>query len=285
MKPGHVDMLRQALPYINKFKGKTFVIKIGGEVAADAKTLDSFCEEVALCAQVGIRIVLVHGGGKQASAMGEKLGLEPKLVDGRRITDDGTLDIVKMVFAGKINVEILSSLQKAGISPVGLSGVDGNMIHATRRAPKKIHDKWVDFGHVGDIDRVDVRLLETLLSAGFVPVLSSLGADGDGAILNINADTVAARFAQELRAEKLILASNVEGIYVDGSLVPRLSSGEVTKLVKDGALTGGMIPKTQEAFVAIEAGVGSVHIISGVKPSALLTEVFTTTGCGTMLRA
>lgn len=293
MNPENVDLLRQALPFINKFKGQTFVIKIGGEIAENEETLYSFCEEAALCAQVGIRIVIIHGGGKQATDMSEKLGLEPKMINGRRVTDEQTLDIVKMVFAGKINVEILSALRRAGISAVGLSGVDGNIIHALKRPPKVVRnaetgkDEMVDYGHVGDIQKVDARLLRTLLEGDFVPVLASLGSDADGNILNINADTVASAIAKEISAEKLILASNVDGIYrIEGDrkeLLSRLSETEANRLMETGVIRGGMIPKTQEALAALREGVRTVHIINGVKASSLLTEVFTNSGCGTML--
>lgn len=293
MNPENVDLLRQALPFINKFKGKTFVIKIGGEVAEDPKTLYSFCEEVALCDQVGIRIVMVHGGGKQATDIAEKLGIEPRMVNGRRVTDEHTLDIVKMIFGGKINVEILGALRRAGISPVGLSGVDGEILHATKRPPRLVKnaetgkEEWIDFGHVGDIDSVDVRLLQTLLAGDFLPVLASLGCDAEGNILNINADTVAAHIAKALGAEKLILASNVDGISrsngAEKELISRLTEAEAGRLIEAGVIKGGMIPKTQEALEALREGVKSVHIISGLKPSSLLTEVFTTYGCGTML--
>ena len=289
MKPENVALLRQALPYINRFKGKTFVIKIGGEVAHDHQHLYDFCEEVALCSQVGIRVVVVHGGGKQATDMSEKLGIEAKMINGRRVTDENTLDIAKMVYAGKINVEILSSLRKAGIATVGLSGVDGNLISARRRPPKKVvnqetgHEEWIDFGHVGDIEAVNTRVLELLLDGGFLPVVSSLGDDGEGHVLNINADTVAANLARELGAEKLILASNVEGIMNEGKLVSRLSEADVADYLERGIIKGGMIPKTQEALAAMRAGVSSVHIISGLQSSTLLTEVFTDSGCGTML--
>ncbi len=290
MKPEHVDLLRQALPYINKFKGTTFVVKIGGNVAEDEAGLHSFCEEVALCSQVGIRIVMIHGGGKQASDLSEKLGIEPQIVSGRRITDDKTLDVVKMTFAGKINTEILSCLRKSGVEAVGISGVDGGVISARRRPPTEVVDsatgktKMVDFGHVGDIDSVDVKLIRTLLEADFIPVVASLGADHDGKVLNINADTVASRICEAIGAEKLVLVSDVDGILDDdGKLINRITVPEVEELIQSGVVKGGMVPKAQAILNVLKGNVHSVHIINGTKPSSLLTEVFTNTGCGTMI--
>ena len=290
MKPEHVDLLRQALPYINKFKGTTFIVKIGGNVAEDDKGLDRFCEEVALCAQVGIRVVMIHGGGKQASDLSEKLGIEPKIVSGRRVTDDKTLDVVKMTFAGKINTEILSCLRKSGVEAVGISGVDGGVISARRRPPTEVRDsatgesQMVDFGHVGDIDSIDVKLLQTLLESDFIPVVASLGADTEGNVLNINADTVASRICEAIGAEKLILVSDVDGILdAEGKLINRVTVPEVQDLIKSGVISGGMVPKAQAILNVLKGDVHSVHIINGTKASSLLTEIFTNTGCGTMI--
>jgi acetylglutamate kinase len=290
MNPEHLGLLRQALPYINRFKGKTFVVKIGGEIADNEETLHTFCEEVALLAQVGIHVVMVHGGGKQATDLSEKLGIEPKMVEGRRVTDEKTLDVVMMVFAGKINTEILSSLRKAGIEAVGISGVDGGIINAVKRPPKKVlnektgQEELVDYGHVGDIQSIDTKLLSTLLAADFVPVMASLGGDDHGNILNINADTVAAEVASALKAEKLILVTDVDGILrADKSLISRATPAEIGELVRGGVIRGGMIPKAQSAVEALGEGVQNVHIISGKRPTTLLAEVFTDTGSGTMI--
>ena len=293
MNPEHLNLLRQALPFINRFKNKTFVVKIGGEIADDEKTLHSFCEEVALLYQVGIRVVMVHGGGKQATQLSEQLGIEPRIINGRRVTDDRTLDVVKMTFAGLINTEILGALRKFGIAAVGLSGVDGNIVHASRRPPKRLMNEEtgktevVDFGHVGDIDRINDRLLKVLLDADYVPVIASLGADDEGHVYNINADTVASSIARALGAEKRILASDVEGIFKgdEGSreMIQRATVEDVRGLIKSGVIRGGMVPKAQSAIEALGKGVGSVHIINGMKPNSLLTEVFTDSGCGTMV--
>jgi acetylglutamate kinase len=290
MKPEHVDLLRQALPYINRFKNKTFVIKLGGDIAEEDATRLSFCEEIALLAQVGIRVVVIHGGGKQATELCGKLGIEPKIVNGRRVTDDKVLDVVMMVFTGTINTEILGTLRRHGVHGVGLSGVDGGIVHATRRPPQKILNEatgkkeTVDFGHVGDIDRVDAKLLKTLLDADYVPVIASLGADSEGHIYNINADTVASRIAGALETEKLILASDVDGILkAGGELVSKASVKELEGFIREGVVKGGMAIKAKSAMEALGDGVRSVHIINGMKPSSLLTEVFTDSGCGTML--
>lgn len=290
MNPEHLDLLRQALPFINRFKNKTFVVKIGGEIADDEKTLHSFCEEVALLSQVGIHVVMVHGGGKQATQLSKQLGIEPQMIGGRRITDEKTLDVVMMVFAGTINTEIIAALREYGAEPVGISGVDGGIINAVKRPPQKIknektgQEEIVDFGHVGDIQSIDPKLLETLLAADFVPVMASLGGDDAGNILNINADTVASEIASALKAEKLILVTDVDGILRDDkSLISRVTPQEIDELVKSGVIRGGMIPKATSAVEALKDGVQSVHIISGKKASTLLAEVFTETGSGTMI--
>jgi acetylglutamate kinase len=290
MNTEDLGLLRQALPFINRFKNKTFVVKIGGEIADDEATLHSFCEEVALLSQVGIHVVMVHGGGKQATQLSQQLGIEPKMVQGRRITDEKTLDVVMMVFAGTINTEILAALREYGAEAVGISGVDGGIINAVKRPPKKVVDEktgqeeMVDYGHVGDIESIDPKLLQTLLAADFVPVMASLGGDDAGNILNINADTVASEIASALKAEKLILVTDVEGILRDDkSLISRVTPQEIDELIKSGVIRGGMVPKAQSAVEALKDGVQSVHIITGKKPSTLLAEVFTETGSGTMI--
>jgi acetylglutamate kinase len=285
-----VNALREALPFINRFRGRTFVVKFGGEIADDRERLVAFCEEVALCAQVGIRVVVVHGGGKQATQLGRRLGIEPVILNGRRVTDEGTLDVVKMAFAGKLNTEILGAMRRAGARAVGLSGVDGGLLRARRRPPQTVADdatgerRTVDFGFVGDIADVDPGVLETLLRDGFVPVIASLAGDDDGEVYNVNADTVASAIARALEAEKLIVATNVDGVLDgDGRLLRQLTVAEARALVADRVATGGMVPKLEAALAAIEAGVGSVHLVNGTQPNALLTEIFTVEGAGTMI--
>ena len=285
-----VNVLREALPFIRRFKAKTFVVKFGGEIADDPERLASFCEELALCAQVGIRVVVVHGGGKQATELGARLGIDAAIVNGRRVTDERTLDVVKMVFAGKLNTEILGALRRAGVRAVGLSGVDGDLLRARRRPPQTLVDtatgepRTVDFGFVGDILDADPRVLETLAADGFVPVIASLAADDDGVVYNVNADTVAAAIATSLGAEKWIVATNVAGVLDgDGNLLSRLTASDARALVETGVARGGMVPKLEAALSALDAGVGSVHLIDGTRPGALLDEVFTSGGNGTMV--
>lgn len=290
-----LNLLREALPYIQKFKGKTFVVKFSGKVTENKENLQSLAEELALLQQVGIHLCVVHGGGKQLSELAARLGVAQTIIDGRRVTDDETLELAKMIFAGKINTEILAALRNHQIEAVGLSGVDGNIIHAVRRPPKEMLNratgerKEIDFGHVGDVLEINARLLTVLLEQNYLPVISSLGADDEGQIYNINADTVAAEIAVCLRAEKLVLLSDVAGIYLTPgkpeTKISRLSIAEAEALIESGAASGGMIPKLQNITDLLKRGVKSAHIISGTVPNALLSEVFTNSGTGTMLIA
>lgn len=290
-----LDLLREALPYIQRFKGHTFVVKLSGKVTEKQENLISLAEELALLHQVGIRICVVHGGGKQLTDLARKLGVEQTIIEGRRVTDDATLEMAKMIFAGKINTDILAALRHRGIEAVGLSGVDGNIVHAERRPPKEILNREtgvrseVDFGHVGDVVKINSRLLTVLLDHGYLPVISSLGADDEGMVFNINADTVAAEIAVQLQAEKLILLSDVDGIYLDAgnaaTKLSRLTAEEADDLVNRGAATGGMIPKLQSITTLLRRGVHTAHIISGTNRNALLSEIFTDKGTGTMIVA
>src|SRR5262252_1283414 len=280
-----LDLLREALPYIQRFKGKTFVVKFSGKVTEDHERLISLAEELALLHQVGIRVCVVHGGGKQLTELAEKLGVEQTIIEGRRVTDDDTLEMAKMIFAGKINTDILAALRHRGIHAVGLSGIDGNIVHAERRPPKEVVDRMtgesteVDFGHVGDIIEIDSSLLTVLLDHGYLPVISSLGADGEGKVFNINADTIASEIAVQLHAEKLVLLSDVDGIYLRAgdaaTKLSRLTATEAAELIATGAASGGMIPKLQSIIEPIRRGVKSAHIINGNSRNSLLAEVFT----------
>jgi acetylglutamate kinase len=290
-----LDLLREALPYIQKFQGKTFVVKFSGKVTEDAENMSSLAEELALLHQVGIRICVVHGGGKQLSELAAKLGVDQTVIEGRRVTDDETLDLAKMIFSGKINTEILAALRQHSVHPVGLSGIDGGVVTAVRRPPRNVLNKQtgetetVDFGHVGDIVEVDTRLINLLLENGYLPVISSLGASEAGEIYNINADTIASEIAAKLGAEKLILLSDVNGIYLDAydetTKLSRLTVSDAEHLIESGRATGGMIPKLQNLIVLLRRGLRSAHVISGSKRNALLSEVFTDEGTGTMLVA
>jgi len=295
MKPETLDLLREALPYIQRFKGTTFVVKFSGKVTEDKSILMSLAEELALLHQVGIRVCVIHGGGKQLTELAHKLGVVQTVIEGRRVTDDDTLELAKMIFRGKINTEILSALRNRGVSAVGLSGLDGGVIKAERRPPRDVLDKetgetaTVDFGHVGNIVKVDTRLVHLLLENDYMPVISSLGADDEGKIYNINADSIASEIAIKLRAEKLILLSDVNGIYLDAhnpdSKIDRLSVNEAREMIVNGKATGGMIPKLENLISLVESGVGSAHVIGGNSRNGILAEVFTNEGTGTMIVA
>jgi len=290
-----LDLLREALPYIQRFKGQTFVVKLSGKATEDHDNLSSLAEELALLHQVGIRICVVHGGGKQLSDLASKLGIEQTIIEGRRVTDDATLEMAKMIFAGKINTDILAALRNRSIEAVGLSGVDGNIVRAERRPPKEVLNRetgersQVDYGHVGDVVEINSRLLSVLLNEGYLPVISSLGADSEGTVFNINADTIAAEIAVQLKAEKLILLSDVDGIYLrpgePETKLSRLTAAEADAMTKNGTATGGMIPKLQSITTLLSRGVHSAHILSGTTRNALLSEIFTDSGTGTMIVA
>jgi acetylglutamate kinase len=289
----NVAILTQALPYIRKYKNKIFVVKLGGELAQREDILDDIAQDISLLYQIGIKLIIVHGGGPQATELSEKLGITPKFFEGRRITDQATLEVTKMVFAGKINHEILTMLRKHGAKSVGLSGIDGDVIIATRRPPVEVVNREtgekdnVDYGLVGDITKINAELLHILLENDYIPVISSLADDGEGHILNINADTVAARIAVAIRADKYITMTNVGGILRNvgdpESRLSAVSKGEALKLIDEGVIKGGMIPKIKECVRALELGVSRVHILNGLEKNSLLLEVFTKKGNGTMI--
>jgi acetylglutamate kinase len=288
-----LDLLREALPYIQRFKNKVFVVKLSGKVTEDQDQLNSLAEEITLCQQVGIRLAIIHGGGKQLTSIAERLGISQRIVNGRRVTDADTLEVAKMVFAGQINTDVLSALRRAGAETVGVSGIDGNIIKARRREIQKVLNQEtgevevVDYGHVGDIVDINVRLVRLLLDNDYIPVISSLGADDQGNVYNINADTIAAEIAAHLKAEKLILLTDVNGILRDqndpSSTLSRLTVEQAERLVKDRAVSAGMLPKVSAIARLIRRGVASAHIINGSRRNALLYEVFTDEGAGTMI--
>jgi acetylglutamate kinase len=288
-----IALLKQALPYLRRHRRRTMVVKLGGEIADNDAALRSLAEDVSLLTHVNIRIVVVHGGGPQATELSKKLGLTPRMVEGRRVTDAETLDVAKMVFAGQINVEILSVLRAQGVRAVGLSGVDGDILDAVRRPPTPMRDAktgettLVDFGHVGDVTSADPHLLTLLVEHGYVPVISSLGSDDQGNILNINADTVAAVIARAMGAAKLISLTNVPGLMKDpkdpSTLISRLTVTEAREAMDSGVISGGMAPKIESLIQAVEGGVEAGHILSGLDESALLLELFTDQGAGTLI--
>jgi len=284
--------LKGALRYVRAYRDQVFVVKLGGDVLSEPETLDGVAGQLALLTSLGIRIVVVHGGGPQATALSRRLGLEPRLVAGRRVTDDGALDVAKMVYAGQINVNLLAALRDHRVQAVGLSGVDAELITAHRRPPVSVVDDAgatvrVDYGHVGDIDRVDPRVLVTLMEARMVPVVASLaGGEGDE-VFNVNADTVAEALAVALRAQKLIFLTGAPGVLRDRSdpstLVTFADPDDLAGLMANGVLSGGMRPKVEACIRAATGGVERTHIIDGRAPDALLLEVFTGAGCGTMI--
>jgi len=288
-----LKILKQALPYLRKHKRQVMVIKLGGELAARPELLQSLAEDISLLVHVGIRIVVVHGGGPQATEVAKRMGITSTMVEGRRVTDEATLDVAKMVFGGKINTEILSVLLGQGVQAVGLSGVDAGILSATRRLPTEMtceqtgEKRVVDFGFVGDVQAVDTALLNLLMDNGYVPVLASLGADAQGKVLNINADTVASVIAQDLKAGKLISLTSVPGVLADKddaeSLITRLTTSEARDALSSGVVSAGMKPKIAAVVEAVENGVTRGHILSGLEHGTLLMELFTREGCGTLI--
>lgn len=287
--------LLDAGAYIRLFHTKTFVIKVSGSILADERARTALAEDVSLLHHVGIRLVLVHGGGPQLDAMSDRLDIPREVVAGRRVTDARTLDLAKMVFRGQLNSDLVTALTATGVKAVGLSGADGKSILATRRPPRTMRDpstgteQLVDFGFVGDIDVVDASLPKLLLDAGMVPVYCSLACTSGGQLLNVNADTIAARVAIALGAEKLILCTSIAGLLEDVADPRRLVSygdlGTVEELTRQGAVSGGMLPKLAACTEALKGGVPRVHLIDGTRAHSLLMELFTNEGCGTMLVA
>ena len=284
--------LKGALRYVRAYRDNVFVVKLGGDVLADGEALDRVAQQLGLLTSLGIRIVVVHGGGPQATALSRRLGHEPTIIAGRRVTDETALDVAKMVYSGTLNVDLLASLRAHEVQGVGLSGVDADLITARRRPPVKvIDDAWVerevDYGHVGDIDRVDPRVLTTLLEARFLPVVASLAGDNDGNVYNVNADTVAESLAVALRAQKLIFLTGAPGVLRDrndpSSLVTFADPDDLAALMSSGAIAGGMRPKVEACIRAATGGVERTHIIDGRLADSLLFEVFTGAGCGTMI--
>ena len=283
-----VSALKHAAPYIRLFKKKVFVIKAGGEIFASSQTTRGFMEQVGILHQVGIRVVLVHGGGPQATELASALGVETKFIDGRRVTDESSLNIATMVLNGQINTRALAACRDLEIPAVGISGVDAGLIRAKRRLPvREEGKKEIDYGYVGDIESVDADVLQKQLDSGLMPIVSPISCDESGMVLNINADTVAAAIAAELNAEKLILATGAAGILEDindsRSLISYVDRSALKKLRDDGNLADGMLPKAAAIEAALKNGVKRVHVISYKVADSLLLEVFTNEGTGTLV--
>jgi acetylglutamate kinase len=285
-----VRALKSAAPYIRMYKNKVFVIKAGGAVFGDEASTRNLIEQVAILHQVGIRTVLVHGGGPQLDHIQATLGLETKMVNGRRVTDQKSLEVTAMVLNGLINTRILAICRALDIEAVGLSGVDAGLIRAHKRAPVTAADgsgETIDYGFVGDIDSVNVGVIEKLLDNGLMPVVSPLSADSNGTLLNINADTVAAALGGALAAEKLVLCTGAPGILErstdTSSLISYTDIRGLGRLREAGSLTDGMLPKASAIESAIRGGVRRVHVITYKSPDSLLAEIFTNEGTGTLV--
>ena len=269
--------LIEALPYIKNFNGATFVIKYGGSAMIDGKYKEFFIKDVALLNYVGVKIVLVHGGGENINDMLKKLGKKPAFVDGHRVTDAETLDVVEMVLVGKVNKEIVKNMNLHGVKAIGLSGEDGNLL----MAKKKKSQNGRDIGFVGQVTKVNTKLLMTLDEQGYVPVIAPVGVDEAGNGYNINADTVAGAVAAALKADKLIYLTDTDGVKIKGKYAHSIKTKEIAGHIKSGEISGGMLPKTLSAKAAIEAGVKKVHIINGTMEHSMLLEIFTHEGIGT----
>ncbi len=273
------EVLVEALPYIRRFAQSTIVLKYGGSAMSDPSLRASFARDVVLLKYIGLRPVIVHGGGPQIGRTLERLGIQSTFIDGLRVTDDQTMDVVEMVLGGTVNREIVALIQRAGGRAIGLTGSDGDMIRVTRRtSPDR------DLGRVGQVRGVDPAPINAVLDAGYVPVIAPIGVDEDGVTHNVNGDEAAGAVARALHAEKLILLTDVEGVLDgQGSLIPQLTILEARKHIAEGTIRGGMIPKIECCIASLESGVGRTHIVDGRILHAILLEIFTDTGVGTLL--
>jgi acetylglutamate kinase len=276
------EVLLEALPYLQAFQGRTLVIKYGGAAMEKADLKEQFARDVLLLRLIGIRPVIVHGGGPQIGALMKRLGKEPHFVGGMRVTDPETMEIVEMMLGGKINKEIVGLINMHGAHAVGLSGKDGNLLRARRRLHRMPDGSAVDIGLVGEVETVNGDMIRLLVEAGFIPVIAPIGVGAEGETYNINADLVAGDVAAALRAEKLIHLTDVQGINgQDGKLISRLTRREAERLIESGVIDGGMLPKVESSLKAIEGGAAKAHIIDGRIAHAVLLEVFTHEGIGT----
>ena len=272
------EILTQAVPYIKEYTGKYVVAKYGGNAMTDPQLKKSVMQDILLLQLVGVKVILVHGGGPEISAMLKKLSIESHFENGLRVTDDDTMEVVQMVLAGKVNKSLAADLSALGGRAVGLCGIDGGLI--------KVHQKNEKLGHVGEIDEINTKILDDLLDGGFIPVISSIGIDDDGNPYNINADTAAAKIASALHAESMVVMSNINGVLRDkddeNSLISQMSLADAEELKKSGIIVGGMIPKVDCCTNAVKEGVKKVFIINGEIPHAILIELLTDEGLGTM---
>ena len=282
------SVLTEALPYIREFQGCTLVIKYGGKAMVDERLKTTFARDVALMKLVGMNPVVVHGGGPQIGELLAKLNIPTRFVDGMRVTDAATMDVVEMVLGGLVNQDIVSLLNQQGGRAVGITGKDGSLIQARKLTLSRTDPKpseIIDIGHVGEVRAVNAGVLDTLTHAGFIPVIAPIGVGSRGESYNINADLVADAVARALHAEKLVLLTNTAGILDGGETLASLTASEARVLIDRGAISGGMLPKVSCALNAVAGGVGSVQIIDGTVPHALLLEIFTNVGVGTKITA
>ena len=283
------QVLTEALPYIQRFTGKTIVVKFGGNAMVDPELQESFARDVVLMKLVGMNPIVVHGGGPQIGALLEKLNIKSEFVDGMRVTDAKTMDVVEMVLGGSVNQEIVSSINRNGGKALGVTGKDGQLILARKlKVSRYSHElgasEIVDIGNVGEVDQIDTEVLDVLLESNFIPVIAPIGMGKDGATYNINADLVAGKLAQIMQSEKLMLLTNVAGLLdKDGQILTGLNTEQVDGLINDGTISGGMLPKISCALDAVKSGVTSAHIIDGRVPHAVLLEIFTDEGMGTLI--
>ncbi|MDX9740977.1 MAG: acetylglutamate kinase [Gammaproteobacteria bacterium] len=283
-------VLTEALPYIHRFAGKTVVIKYGGNAMTDEALKSGFARDVVLMKAVGMNPVVVHGGGPQIGRVLERIGKRSEFIDGIRVTDSETMDVVEMVLGGLVNKEIVTLINRHGGQAMGLTGKDGPLIKArkltfTRQAPEMNVPEIIDVGHVGEVTSVNSAVIDLLVRGDFIPVIAPIGVGEDGQSYNINADLVAGKVAEVLAAEKLILLTNTAGVLDrEGALIPRLTVADVDRLIAEGVIHGGMLPKIGCALSAVQGGVRSAHIIDGRVEHAVLLEIFTDEGVGTLIR-
>lgn len=283
------EVLTEALPYIQNFSGRTVVVKFGGNAMVDPALHESFARDVVLMKLVGMNPVVVHGGGPQIGKLLEKLNIQSHFINGMRVTDSQTMDVVEMVLGGSVNKEIVSSISRNGGKAIGVTGKDGGLIQArklkvNRYSPELGASEIVDIGQVGEVEKIDTAVLNVLIGSDFIPVIAPIGVDSAGNTYNINADLVAGKIAEVMQAEKLMLLTNVSGLLdKDGKILTGLSTPQVDALIEDGTITGGMLPKIACALDAVKGGVSSAHIIDGRVPHAVLLEIFTDVGIGTLI--
>jgi acetylglutamate kinase len=283
------EVLTQALPYIQRFTGKTVVIKFGGNAMGDSALQESFARDVVLMKLVGFNPIVVHGGGPQIGALLEKLNIRTEFVNGMRVTDSATMDVVEMVLGASVNKQIVSSIHRNGGKAIGVTGKDGQLIRARKlevshQSPDMQAPEIIDIGHVGEVEKIDTEVLNMILDSNFIPVIAPIGVGADGGSYNINADLVAGKLAEVLQAEKLMLLTNVEGLLdQSGQVLTGLTPRQVDELIDAGTIKGGMLPKIRCALDAVKGGVTSSHIIDGRVPHAVLLEVFTDEGVGTLI--